>query len=81
MPPQPKGKDLFFVDNSLLGWTGLRDLEEWAGIAKAFNIATGFFEIGSLRCRDGNWQDLDRNRVKAVLAYPGRAANCRCFQS
>ena len=43
-----KGGDLFIVDNSVSGWTGLRYLEEWCGIAKSFDIATGFFEIGSL---------------------------------
>ena len=40
------GRDLFIVDNSVSGWTGLRYLKEWAGIAKAFDIATGHFEIG-----------------------------------
>jgi len=31
------GRDLFIVDNSVSGWTGLRYLEEWTGIAKAFD--------------------------------------------
>jgi hypothetical protein len=35
------GRDLFIVDNSVEGWTGLRYLGEWTGIAKAFDIATG----------------------------------------
>ena len=39
-----KGRDLFIVDNSVSGWTGLRYLEEWSGIAKAFDVATGYFE-------------------------------------
>ncbi len=52
----PRGKDLFLVDNSVSGWTGLRYLEECAGIARSFDIATGYFEIGALlalesRCR------------------------------
>jgi hypothetical protein len=38
---ESKGRDLFIVDNSVSGWTGLRYLEEWTGIAKAFDIATG----------------------------------------
>ena len=42
------GRSLFIVDNSVTGWTGLRYLEEWAGIARAFDVATGFFEIGAL---------------------------------
>ena len=45
------GRDLFIVDNSVEGWTGLRYLEEWASIAKAFDIATGFFEIGAFCTR------------------------------
>ena len=46
MTADPKGRGLFIVDNSVSGWTGLRYLEEWSGIAKAFDIATGYFEIG-----------------------------------
>lgn len=45
MTAESKGRDLFIVDNSVSGWTGLRYLEEWSGIAKAFDIATGYFEI------------------------------------
>ncbi len=47
MTADSKGRDLFIVDNSVSGWTGLRYLEEWSGIAKAFDIATGYFEIGA----------------------------------
>jgi phosphatidylserine/phosphatidylglycerophosphate/cardiolipin synthase-like enzyme len=57
------GKDLFIVDNSVSGWTGLRYLEEWCGIAKSFDIATGFFEIGSLLALDGKWQGLEKIRI------------------
>lgn len=59
----PKGKDLFIVDNSVSGWTALRYLEEWSAIAKAFDIATGFFEIGSLLALDGKWQPLEKIRI------------------
>ena len=55
--------DLFIVDNSDSGWTGLRYLEEWTDIAHAFDIATGFFEIGSLLALDGRWQKLDGMRI------------------
>ena len=48
MNADSKGRSLFIVDNSVAGWTGLRYLEEWAGIARAFDVATGFFEIGAL---------------------------------
>ncbi len=57
------GHGLFIVDNSVTGWTGLRYLEEWTGIARAFDIATGFFEIGALLALDGKWQSLEKIRV------------------
>jgi len=34
------GGELFIVDNSVSGWTGLRYLQEWCDIAKSFDIAT-----------------------------------------
>lgn len=63
MNTDPKGKDLFIVDNSVSGWTGLRYLEEWTQIAKSFDIATGYFEIGSLLALDGKWQQLEKIRI------------------
>ena len=63
MREKGKGGDLFIVDNSVSGWTGLRYLEEWCGIAEAFDIATGYFEIGSLLALDGRWQGLDKIRI------------------
>jgi superfamily II DNA or RNA helicase len=60
---ESKGRDLFIVDNSVSGWTALRYLEEWSGIARGFDIATGFFEIGSLIALDGKWQPLDKIRI------------------
>ncbi len=63
MTADTKGKDLFIVDNSISGWTGLRYLEEWTAIAKAFDIATGFFEIGALLALDGKWQQLEKIRI------------------
>jgi hypothetical protein len=58
-----RGRDLFIVDNSVSGWTGLRYLEEWTRIAKAFDIATGSFEIGALLALDGKWQSLEKIRI------------------
>ncbi len=55
MTAESKGRDLFIVDNSVSGWTGLRYLEEWSGIAKAFDIATGYFEIGALLAGNANY--------------------------
>lgn len=63
MTPGSKGCDLFLVDNSVSGWTGLCYLEEWSGIAKSFDIATGYFEISSLRALDSKWQTLDKIRI------------------
>jgi superfamily II DNA or RNA helicase len=63
MTTEAKGRDLFIVDNSVSGWTGLRYLEEWCGIAKSFDIATGYFEIGALLALDGKWQPLDKIRI------------------
>ena len=63
MNTDPKGRDLFIVDNSVSGWTGLRYLEEWCSIAKSFDIATGNFEIGSLLALDGKWQPLEKIRI------------------
>jgi superfamily II DNA or RNA helicase len=63
MPTESKGRDLFIVDNSISGWTGLRYLEEWCGIARAFDIATGYFEIGALLALDQHWQPLEKIRI------------------
>jgi hypothetical protein len=58
-----RGRDLFIVDNSVDGWTGVRYLQEWTEIAKSFDIATGYFEIGSLLALDGRWQKLEKIRI------------------
>ncbi len=63
MTADPRGRDLFIVDNSVSGWSGLRYLEEWTGIARAFDIATGYFEIGALLALDGKWQGLEKIRI------------------
>jgi hypothetical protein len=76
MNPESKGRDLFIVDNSVSGWTGLRYLEEWSGIARAFDIATGYFEIGALLALDGKWQPLEKIRILmgAEMTYRTRKA-------
>jgi len=63
MANDPRGGDLFIVDNGVSGWTAFRYLEEWADYASAFDIATGYFEIGSLTSLDGKWQKLDKVRI------------------
>ena len=57
-----RGGDLFIVDNSVDGWTGLRYLQEWCDLAKSFDIATGFFEIGSLLALNQKWQSLEKSQ-------------------
>ncbi len=64
MSESPKsGGELFIVDNSDELWKGLKYLQEWADIASAFDIATGYFEIGALLALDGKWQKLDKIRI------------------
>jgi len=83
MPPDSKGRDLFIVDNSVSGWTALRYLEEWSSIAKAFDIATGYFEIGSLLALDGKWQPLEKVRILmgAEMTYRTRKALLEAVRS
>jgi hypothetical protein len=63
MNEDPKGGDLFIVDNSISGWTALRYLTEWAELAKSFDVATGYFEIGGLLAMQDKWQQLDKIRI------------------
>ena len=57
------GNDLFIVDNSDEDWKVLNYLTEWSDISSRFDIATGYFEIGSLLALDGKWQQLDQIRI------------------
>lgn len=67
-----KGGDLFIVDNSISGWTGLEYLRQWSEISTAFDIATGFFEIGALLALDGQWQKLEKIRILMGDELTGR---------
>ena len=82
MPDESRGRDLFIVDNGVSGWTGLRYLEEWSGIAKRFDIATGYFDIGALIALDGKWQGLEKIRILmgGEMAYPTRKALLEAVQ-
>jgi hypothetical protein len=53
------GGDLFIVDNSDREWKVRNYLPEWADIAKSYDVATGYFEIGALLTLDGKWQKLE----------------------
>lgn len=54
--------ELFIVDNAG-EWTVRRYLYEWCEIARAFDIATGYFEIGALLSLAENWQKLEKIRL------------------
>jgi superfamily II DNA or RNA helicase len=55
--------EFFIVDNSDDHWKALEYLRQWCGISKAFDIATGHFEIGALLALDGEWQQVERIRI------------------
>jgi len=57
------GSELFIVDNSDSDWKVLNYLHEWSDIAHSFDVATGYFEIGSLLALDGQWQKLEKLRI------------------
>ena len=61
--PERSGSDLFIVDNSDQDWKVVNYLREWCGISHQFDIATGYFEIGSLLALDDEWQKLDKIRI------------------
>jgi superfamily II DNA or RNA helicase len=54
---------LFIVDNADGGRHGLGYLSEWCEVARAFDIATGYFEVGALLALDGRWQRLEKIRI------------------
>lgn len=57
------GSELFIVDNSEESWKALRYLHDWCQLSKSIDIATGYFEIGSLLALDGEWQKVDKIRI------------------
>ena len=65
-----RGRDLFIVDNSVSGWTGLRCLEEWHGIGGTLEIATGVFEIRALLSLNGKWLGLERTLILMAPRLP-----------
>ncbi len=60
---QHRGSDLFIVDNGDKSWKAKNYLHEWADLAHAFDVATGYFEIGALLALDGQRQKLDKLRI------------------
>ncbi len=57
------GGDIFIVDNSDEYWKVTQYLQEWTQIARSFDVATGYFEIGALLALDGMWQGLEKIRI------------------
>src|SRR5262249_40301923 len=57
------GSELFIVDNSDVDWKVLRSLHDWCQISRAIDVATGYFEIGSLLGLKDEWQKVDQIRV------------------
>lgn len=58
----------FIVDNSDSDWKVLRYLHGWCQHSSAVDIATGYFEIGSLLALDGAWQKVDQIRLLSPQA-------------
>src|SRR4051812_47927486 len=57
------GSELFIVDNSDTDWKVLRYLHDWCQIARQIDIATGYFEIGSLLALKDQWQQVGNIRI------------------
>lgn len=57
------GSELFIVDNSDDDWKALRYLHDWCQLSKSIDIATGYFEIGSLLALKDEWQKVDQIRI------------------
>jgi hypothetical protein len=55
--------EVFIVDNSNSEWKVWSYLSEWCDLSIAIDIATGYFEIGSLLCLQGKWQSVDHIRI------------------
>lgn len=57
------GSELFIVDNSDDEWKVLRYLHDWCQISKGIDVATSYFEIGSLLALKDEWQKVDQIRL------------------
>ena len=62
-PSSPSGSELFIVDNSDEEWKVKQYLHDWCQLSQAIDVATGYFEIGSLLALDGEWQKVDKIRL------------------
>ena len=57
------GSERFIVDNSDTDWKVLRYLRDWCPISRAIDIATGYFEIGSLLALGDGWKSVEKIRI------------------
>src|SRR3989454_387765 len=57
------GSEPFIVDNSEEDWKVLRYLHDWCQLSKSIDIATAYFEIGSLLALQDEWQKVDHIRI------------------
>jgi phosphatidylserine/phosphatidylglycerophosphate/cardiolipin synthase-like enzyme len=57
------GSELFIVDNSDEDWKVLRYLHDWCQLSKSIDIATAYFEIGSILALEGEWQKVGSIRI------------------
>ena len=57
------GSDLFIVDNADSEWNVLRYLTGWCRLSSGLDIASAYFQIGSLLALDGDWQKVDTIRI------------------
>jgi phosphatidylserine/phosphatidylglycerophosphate/cardiolipin synthase-like enzyme len=61
--PTKSGSEVLIVDNSDERWKVRNYLHDWCQLSEAIDIATGYFEIGSLLALDREWQKVDRFRI------------------
>ena len=57
------GSELFIVDNSDDDWKVRKYLHDWCQLSKGIDIATGYFEIGSLLGLGDEWKKVDKIRI------------------
>lgn len=57
------GSELFIVDNSDQDWKVQRYLHDWCDLSKSIDVATGYWEIGSLLALEDEWQQVDAFRI------------------
>jgi len=57
------GSELFIVDNSDDDWKVSRYLHDWCQLSQSIDVATGYFEIGSLLALEDEWKKVDAIRI------------------